>query len=169
MHTTIATLVLVALGVGPEVLVMQAVFSSVHGMFQHCNIDLKLGPLNYVFPMAELHRWHHSLDVAESSTNYGNNLAIWDLVFGTYYRPQNRLPSTQIGVSDRLIPLSYWGQLLAPMRWISLAPEPAPTVNPSPMELHLTRSPINNSVVNSYPLTQLRPPRASVEYQQVSR
>jgi len=172
MHTTLATLLLVGLGVGPEVLVMQGVFSSVHGMFQHCNIDLKLGPLNYVFPMAELHRWHHSLDVSESSRNYGNNLAIWDLVFGTYYRPEGRLPSTEIGVADHAIPAGYWGQLLAPARWEAIAKAPPQPETPkpatSPFPFYVPVAPINNSVANSYTLTRLEPPRESADYRQAS-
>ena len=43
---------------GVSVLAGFTVWSLVHGFFQHANIDVRLGPLNYLFSMAELHRWH---------------------------------------------------------------------------------------------------------------
>ena len=64
-------------------LLLYTVWVSVHGLFQHCNVRLRLGPLNYIFSMCELHRWHHSLKLEEANSNYGNNILFWDLVFDT--------------------------------------------------------------------------------------
>ena len=90
----------------------------VHGMYQHCNVDVKLGPLNYIFSMAELHRWHHSLTLEEANSNYGNNIIFWDLVFGTMFWPKERLPSEHIGLSDMPeFPQSYLEQLSSPFKW----------------------------------------------------
>ena len=114
MHVIPLTL----LGCGEPVLVGFTVWSLVHGFFQHANIDVRLGPLNYVFSMAELHRWHHSRSLDEANRNYGNNCIIWDLVFGTFYWPQDRRPPADVGLSDlpdfpqRLVP-----QLLSPFLW----------------------------------------------------
>jgi len=115
---TLALAPLLFLGAGPEVLLLFTVWVSVHGMFQHCNIRLRLGPLNYLFSMAELHRWHHSLNLEEANANYGNNILFWDLVFGTVHYPKDRSASSHIGLSDMPdFPKSYLGQILSPWRW----------------------------------------------------
>ena len=105
----------ILLGTNAEALGMYAVFNSIHGLFQHSNIELKLGWLNYIFSMAELHRFHHSKIIKESNSNYGNNLIIWDIVFGTFYYPKNRGVGT-IGLFNPEYPKDYIGQLKAPFR-----------------------------------------------------
>lgn len=102
------------MGAPAEVMALHFVFSGVHGMFQHCNIDVKLGPLNYVLAMAELHRWHHSRQLEEANANYGNNTIIWDIVFGSFYYPREHSDVADIGLSDGELPRDYLGQLLVP-------------------------------------------------------
>ena len=114
----IAVIPLGLLGINPEVLLLISVWIAVHGLFQHCNIRLRLGILNYVFSMAELHRWHHSLCLEEANSNYGNNIIFWDLVFGTFYHPKDKDASVDIGLSDISdFPQDYIGQVIAPFRW----------------------------------------------------
>ena len=109
---------LILLGAGPDVLLLYTVWIAVHGMFQHCNIHLRLGPLNWIFSMAELHRWHHSLVLEEANANYGNNLLFWDIVFGTVYWPADRDASERIGLAEiEDFPQDYLGQILSPIRW----------------------------------------------------
>jgi sterol desaturase/sphingolipid hydroxylase (fatty acid hydroxylase superfamily) len=109
---------LVALGAEPEVLALFTLVSGVHGVFQHTNLPIRLGPLNWFFSMAQLHRWHHSRRVAESNTNYGQNLIVWDVVFGTRYLPKNHEPPADIGIADLdAFPMDYLGQIASPARW----------------------------------------------------
>ena len=103
----------ILLGTNAEALGMYAVFNSIHGLFQHSNIELKLGWLNYIFSMAELHRFHHSKIIMESNSNYGNNLIIWDIIFGTFYYPRDRAVGA-IGLFNPEYPKDYIGQLKAP-------------------------------------------------------
>ncbi len=104
----------VFLGAGPEVLALFAILTAVHGMFQHANIDLRLGPLNWVFSMAELHRWHHARDMEQANHNYGANLILWDIVFGTRQLPGPEGPE-QIGfVGDEDFPTTFAGHLGSP-------------------------------------------------------
>ena len=109
---------LIALGAGVEVLMMFTVISAVHGFFQHANIPIRIGPLNYVFSMAELHRWHHSRTIDEANRNYGQNIILWDLVFGTFYWPSDREPPEQIGLANlAAFPMGLFGQLASPFTW----------------------------------------------------
>ncbi|MDM9620282.1 sterol desaturase family protein [Rhizobium sp. S96] len=82
------------------------------GLLTHCNIDVRTGPLDLIFSTPRLHRWHHSRVLAEGNTNYGENLVLWDQVFGTYFNPDRR-PPADIGISGRVAE-GFLAQLLQP-------------------------------------------------------
>lgn len=103
----------ILVGVSEEVLSLYFVFYSINGFFQHCNIELKLGYLNYIISGPELHRWHHSMVLKESNKNYGNNLIVWDLLFGTWYLPEAKEVS-ELGLQNRNYPLDFLNQLKSP-------------------------------------------------------
>lgn len=115
---TAQMLCLLPLGCPAEVVLLFTLFTGVHGMCQHTNIRMRLGPLNYVFSMAELHRWHHSRVLTESNANYGANLILWDLVFGTFSWPRDREASPDIGlVGLSAFPTRWLPQLASPFTW----------------------------------------------------
>ena len=107
------TLPFALLGVSTEVLAAYFVFYAVNGFFQHSNCDVRLGPLNYLVSGPELHRWHHSEFAEESDTNFGNNLIIWDLVFGTRFLPADREVG-RLGLVNRDYPLGFLAQMTTP-------------------------------------------------------
>ena len=118
---------LIVLGCPQAVIMLFTLFDGVFGMLQHSNIDARLGPLNWVFSMAEPHRWHHSCTVAEANTNYGSNLIVWDLVFGTFFLPRDRQPPSTIGIGSMpAFPSRYLDQLASPFRWKELQGAAAP-------------------------------------------
>lgn len=108
----------VLLGAEGIVLSMYLGVTAVCGYSQHCNINLKLGPLYWFFNVVDLHRWHHSKNPQESDNNYGNNLIIYDRLFGTYYHPERQEESARevgdIGLINPHYPQNYLGQLKAP-------------------------------------------------------
>ena len=112
-------LVPVLLGADGVVLALYFGVTAVCGFSQHCNIDLRLGPLYWFFNVVDLHRWHHSKDKAESDNNYGNNLIVYDRLFGTYYHPERQAQSSRevgdIGLINPEYPRHYLGQLMAPL------------------------------------------------------
>jgi sterol desaturase/sphingolipid hydroxylase (fatty acid hydroxylase superfamily) len=77
---------------------------------------MRFGWLNLVFNTPGLHRWHHSLDLREGNKNYGENLVLWDLLFGTYFDDSRRTPPAKIGIREAM-PATYLGQVLAPFAW----------------------------------------------------
>lgn len=83
------------------------------GLLTHCNIDVRTGWLDRVFSTPPLHRWHHSRRLPEGNRNYGENLVLWDLLFGTYYHPRDRRPPVDIGINGR-IHQGFLRQLLQP-------------------------------------------------------
>lgn len=107
----------IVLGVPPECMALYYVLQSVHGLFQHANLNVRLGPLNWIFSMAELHRWHHSKKLTESNNNYGLTLILWDIVFRTRYFPSREGPPT-IGIGNMPhFPKGYLQQLTVPFAW----------------------------------------------------
>jgi sterol desaturase/sphingolipid hydroxylase (fatty acid hydroxylase superfamily) len=100
----------VILGVGTDVLAAYFVFYAVNGFFQHSNCRVRLGPLNWVISGPELHRWHHSRLVAESNSNYGNNLIVWDSLFGTRFLPSDG-EVDELGLLNPAYPQSFLAQM----------------------------------------------------------
>ncbi|MES2983958.1 MAG: sterol desaturase family protein [Pseudomonadota bacterium] len=101
------------LGVPAEVLTLYFVIYSVKGFFQHSNVDVRLGWLNYIISGPELHRWHHSRIIRESNSNYGNNVSVWDWLFGTFYYPKLQEVS-ELGLFNRQYPTAFLSQMRAP-------------------------------------------------------
>jgi sterol desaturase/sphingolipid hydroxylase (fatty acid hydroxylase superfamily) len=110
------TLPFILLGVGPETLAYYFVVYATGGFFQHSNLDLRYGWLNYLVVGPELHRWHHARRIAESDANYAHTFALWDLLFGTYRRPAGQQVG-ELGLLDDGYPSGFLRQLWAPARW----------------------------------------------------
>jgi sterol desaturase/sphingolipid hydroxylase (fatty acid hydroxylase superfamily) len=87
ISTAIIQVPLLLLGVPPAALLVATLLIDLQSLVSHFNVDIRAGFLNYVFIGTESHRFHHSAAIMEAR-NFGNTLAIWDLVFGTFfYRP----------------------------------------------------------------------------------
>jgi sterol desaturase/sphingolipid hydroxylase (fatty acid hydroxylase superfamily) len=124
---------LALLGAGAGVFALVNVVSAVHGSYQHANVPVRIGPLNWIFSMTELHRWHHSPTLREANHNYGGNLILWDVVFGTRYLPADREPPEAIGIESLpRFPSGYWSNLAAPFRWRRLELESGPQPDARP-------------------------------------
>ena len=105
---------LLLVGAPKEVFIWVSAITAFVGLLTHCNVEMRFGPLNYVFNTPGLHRWHHSMDLREGNSNYGENLILFDLLFGTWYDAPRRPPVT-IGVREP-VPRSFLGQVAAPFR-----------------------------------------------------
>lgn len=104
--------ILVASGAPADVMAWLSALTGYIGLMTHTNATMRFGPLSYVFNTPELHRWHHSMDLHEGNKNYGENLVIWDVVFGTWFNEARRPPAT-IGIAETM-PTGLWAQLLWP-------------------------------------------------------
>ena len=131
-------IIFVALGIvgfNPIAILAAVTVAQVTAVFSHCGADVKGGFLNYLFVTPEVHRWHHSAKVPEGygySCNYGVEFAFWDLVFGTYYLPQQNGVTVQperIGHPDGLPDEKNYAKILLmplglyrPMPWLMRIP-----------------------------------------------
>lgn len=113
LQMTLDSLPFLLMAVDPTVLSLYYISYATNGFFQHCNIDVRYGLLNYIVGSAETHRWHHSRIPRESNANYGNTVIIWDLVFGTWFLPEKGHVQ-ELGLQDPAYPKSFWGLMRAP-------------------------------------------------------
>jgi sterol desaturase/sphingolipid hydroxylase (fatty acid hydroxylase superfamily) len=108
----VAMPVLLVLGAPKEVMIMVSAVTAVVGILTHSNVEMRCGWLSYVFNTPELHRWHHSKVIAEGNNNYGENLMLFDQLFGSFFNPPRR-PPRDIGIRYPM-PETFWGQLKVP-------------------------------------------------------
>jgi sterol desaturase/sphingolipid hydroxylase (fatty acid hydroxylase superfamily) len=88
---TIIQLPLILLGISPEAALAATLLIDLQSLVSHFNVNIKAGFLNYIFIGTETHRYHHSANIDEAK-NYGNTLAIWDIIFGTFHYKPNSVP-----------------------------------------------------------------------------
>lgn len=104
--------VLLVLGAPHDVMIMVSAMTAIVGILTHSNVEMRCGWLNFVFNTPELHRWHHSKALAEGNRNFGENLILFDLSFGTYFNAARR-PPADIGIRHPM-PATFLGQLAVP-------------------------------------------------------
>jgi sterol desaturase/sphingolipid hydroxylase (fatty acid hydroxylase superfamily) len=111
LNQTVEFAPIVLLGAAPQVAVWKGVVSAVWGMFIHSNLDVRLGPLQYLFNGPEMHRWHHALAREAEGRNFATKLAVWDWLFGSAFFPDPRLrKAAGYGLSERGFPKGYFRQ-----------------------------------------------------------
>lgn len=62
----------------------------------HSNLNISMGPLNYLFITPPFHRVHHSMAEIAIDRNFGNILSCWDYLFRTAVAP-----SAELNVSEK--------------------------------------------------------------------
>lgn len=97
---------LVILLLGPAliaVLVFEVVLNGM-AIFNHANVSLPPAidrVVRYLLVTPDMHRVHHSTLVAETNSNFGFNLSIWDRIFKTYVdQPEMGHDEMTIGLAE---------------------------------------------------------------------
>ncbi|MFT5884808.1 MAG: sterol desaturase/sphingolipid hydroxylase (fatty acid hydroxylase superfamily) [Arcticibacterium sp.] len=104
-----------------EIVFVTGLLGRVIGRFQHTNMDLILGPFDYIFSSPKNHRYHHSKVHKIGHSNYGGDVIFWDILFGTFYLPKGEQPSDEIGIEEMPnYPQSFGGLMLAPFTYGAL-------------------------------------------------
>ncbi len=103
---------LLIFGASTEIMMWLAAVTAFIGMLTHCNVEMRFGVLSWIFNTPEIHRWHHSKVLREGNTNYGENIMVWDHVFGTFFH-EDRRPPADIGIHEHM-PVKFTEQLVWP-------------------------------------------------------
>lgn len=96
-----------------------AVLPQAYQILVHANIRLGFGPLWWLLYSPDTHRIHHSIEPRHFDRNFANWFPVWDILFGTSYRPApDEFPPTGVtGVEVRsvgaaiLLPFAGWWRL----------------------------------------------------------
>lgn len=110
-----------AMGFAVPTVVAHFALKRIQGLLVHANVDLRLGPLEWLVATPHFHHWHHSNDPGTWNRNYAGQLPLVDWVFGTHQRPEG-WPATY-GCDGYVPPRGYLAQLLAP--WTTPSPIPS--------------------------------------------
>ena len=76
----------------------------------HCNVAMNSRVIGWLFTTNQYHICHHSLDLAESNTNFGCAAIVWDRMFGTF--SDNRAVAVGSGPKEP----STWHKLMMPIK-----------------------------------------------------
>ncbi len=107
--------VLLLAGISPNVMLWVGPFTIASSAFVHANLKWTLGPFKYVIAGPVFHRWHHTALNRGGNRNFAGTFPLWDLLFGTFYMPENELPDAY-GIDDANFPHTFGAQMIYPFR-----------------------------------------------------
>lgn len=100
-------------GFSPAALGVLATFNVLYSPMVHANLNWTFGPFKYLFASPVFHRWHHTSQAEGMDKNFAPTFPIFDVMFGTFYMPEGRLPE-QYGISGTHIPDGFVPQTIWP-------------------------------------------------------
>ena len=103
------------LGFGETALYAYIFFVYMTSVFIHSNLRVPFGVLQYVFVTPRFHHWHHGVEEEAVDKNFAIHFPVIDMVFGTWYMPQDRWPDGY-GISGHPIPKGFISQFLYPFQ-----------------------------------------------------
>lgn len=109
-----AVLPLVVIGFAPLAVAAILPVLTLLAILVHANLDWDFGPLRKVIVSPRFHRWHHTDEANARDKNFSGLFPVWDLLFGTYYMPADRMPES-FGTATP-VPGHFFGQLWFPFR-----------------------------------------------------
>ena len=126
LEATVGLLPLVLMGISLEVAQLLALAIAIQLLLQHSNVDMRLGPLRWVFAWAPVHRFHHMKYGRAGDVNFGLFFNLWDWLLGTaFYRDGYRMGSQDLGIGSRPdFPVAYTAQLRDPFMSVRSTKEP---------------------------------------------
>ncbi|MDQ0702237.1 sterol desaturase/sphingolipid hydroxylase (fatty acid hydroxylase superfamily) [Pseudomonas sp. W3I7] len=126
LEATAGLLPLVLLGIPVEVAQLLALAIAIQLLLQHSNVDMRLGPLRWVFAWAPVHRFHHMKYGRAGDVNFGLFFNLWDWLLGTaFYREHYHMGPGDLGIGSRPdFPVAYAAQLRDPFMPTRLSQEP---------------------------------------------
>jgi sterol desaturase/sphingolipid hydroxylase (fatty acid hydroxylase superfamily) len=108
------TLPVLVLGFAPVAVVGIAPVLTLMAILVHANLDWDWGPLRGVLVSPRFHRWHHTDEANARDKNFAGLLPLWDILFGTYHMPRDRVPQS-FGTATP-VPAGLIGQMIFPFR-----------------------------------------------------
>jgi sterol desaturase/sphingolipid hydroxylase (fatty acid hydroxylase superfamily) len=103
------------LGFAEAPLFAYVTFVSIQATFIHANVRFEFGPLRWILATPQFHHWHHGAERDAIDKNFAVHLPMLDWLFGTFFLPKGRWP-TSYGLADgHPLPHGYMRQFLYPL------------------------------------------------------
>lgn len=108
------------LGFEGDAIILAIIIHNTYNLFVHANISIDYPkPLCYILGSPNYHRWHHAADKEAIDKNMATMFPVFDLIFGTYYYPQGKLPESYglYGKDEQKnFPKTFGKQLIYPFK-----------------------------------------------------
>ena len=115
IELTAGTTPLLLLGMPQDIAWLLAYAVAIQLLLQHSNVDMRLGPLVYIWAVAPAHRFHHVASARDGDVNFGLFTAVWDHLLGTFAVRSAAPRAGELGIAGRpRYPQTYLAQLRAP-------------------------------------------------------
>ncbi len=115
LQPSLVAVIMLLLGITPEVMAFFVPWDILSAAFVHANVKWTFGPLKYIIATPVFHRWHHCMPDDGGNTNFAPTFAFYDVLFGTFYMPEGRLPQL-FGVDEYHFPQGYLEQMIYPFK-----------------------------------------------------
>ncbi|MBP7703693.1 MAG: sterol desaturase family protein [Caulobacter sp.] len=117
IETIAGTTPLLIIGLPMDVAALLGFAAAIQVMLQHANVDMRIGPLVYVWAVAPAHRHHHLASATEGDVNFGLFTTLTDHVLRTFVANRTAPRDGQVGIANAAdYPRAYWRQLVEPFR-----------------------------------------------------
>lgn len=112
-HSIFANALAIWIGFPPIAIAALTPFNILYSAMVHANLNWTFGKFGYIFASPVFHRWHHTSPEEGGNMNFAATFPFLDVIFGTYYMPEGKLPG-KTGIHEDYVPKDIMGQLLFP-------------------------------------------------------
>ncbi|MGB4106459.1 MAG: sterol desaturase family protein [Alphaproteobacteria bacterium] len=112
------TVILYFMGFDGQGIAAAAVIGQVYNYFTHANLNVRFArPLCYILASPHYHRWHHATDKAAYDKNFCAIFSFLDVIFGTYYHPDDLPPAYGLSPRDQKdVPPRLFAHIFQPIK-----------------------------------------------------
>jgi sterol desaturase/sphingolipid hydroxylase (fatty acid hydroxylase superfamily) len=103
------------LGFSKQVIDIYVIIVGVQAVFNHANVRINFGWLQYIIVTPQFHHWHHSSDDAAIDRNYAAHFSFLDYLFGSAVKGQKEWPDAY-GVVGDYVPEGMYKQQKFPFK-----------------------------------------------------
>lgn len=112
---TLVDVLMVFLGLSLQSILIMGTFNMLYSGMVHANLNWTFGPFKYIFASPVFHRWHHTSQEEGMDKNFAPTFPLLDVMFGTFYMPEDRLPE-HYGIVGNTMPESFVSQIIWPFK-----------------------------------------------------
>ena len=103
------------LGFSQQIISLYVIIVGLQAVFNHANVRVKFGWLQYFMVTPQFHHWHHASDKAAIDRNYAAHFSFLDYAFGTAVKGQKEWPQAY-GVVGDYMPVGMLKQQVYPFK-----------------------------------------------------